>query len=181
MNYTLWEENTEELGSFIDRRTQMEYEVQQLRVIDGDTVEALIYEPVADCYLHRAIRLYGVDTPEKNTLAGRLVKLYVQQWIEKHSKGLEFVYVSKDKFSGRIVGSLENTVESLQHSLFSKNLAREYYGGTKKPWTLGELSRICQTLQNLQADPPTVQALAVDLTLPWIVCKEFPSLSSHDI
>lgn len=159
----------------------MEYEVQQLRVIDGDTVEAMIYEPVADCYLHRAIRLYGIDTPEKNTLAGRLVKLYVQQWIEKHSKDLEFVYVSKDKFSGRIVGTLENTVESLQSSLFSMNLAKEYYGGTKKPWTLEELLRITRTLENLPQENQEVQALDVDLTLPWIVCKELPSLSSHDI
>lgn len=159
----------------------MEYEVQQLRVIDGDTVEALIYEPVADCYLHRAIRLYGIDTPEKNTLAGKLVKLYVQQWIEKNSKNLEFVYVSKDKFSGRIVGTLENTVESLQQSLFSMNLAKEYYGGTKKPWTLEELLRITRTLENLPQENQEVQALDVDLTLPWIVCKELPSLSSHDI
>jgi endonuclease YncB( thermonuclease family) len=159
----------------------LDYKVQQLRVIDGDTVEALIYEPVADCYLHRAIRLYGIDTPEKNTLAGKLVKLYVHQWIEKHTKNLEFVYVSKDKFSGRVVGRLENPIESLQHALFSRNLAKEYYGGTKKHWTLEELLRITRTLENLSQENQAVQALEVDLTLPWVVCRELPSLSSHDI
>ena len=65
--------------------------IHSIRVIDGDTVEAMVAGEgfFKDDYKLLSIRIYGIDTPEKNTLAGKLVKQVVIQTLLV-TKSLEY-------------------------------------------------------------------------------------------
>jgi hypothetical protein len=118
--------------------------IHSIRVIDGDTVEAMVAgtEFFKNDYKLLSIRLYGIDTPEKNTVAGKLVKQVVIQVLSTYKEPL-VQYRTEDKFSGRGVGDVEDgsqvDVVTLSEFLLLNRLAKRYYGDKKKPWTDQEL------------------------------------------
>ncbi len=117
------------------------------KVIDGDSIEAVL--DLGFNIFHRvAIRLSGIDTPEKNTPEGKLVKTYVEEWFKTGT----FTVNSKelDKY-GRVLGTItrvngEYTVE-LGSLLISKGFARVYNGEKKVDWTEAQLTNIREALQ----------------------------------
>jgi hypothetical protein len=121
--------------------------IHSIRVIDGDTVEAMVAgtEFFKNDYKLLSIRIYGVDTPEKNTLAGKLVKQVVIQTLASYKQPM-VIYATEDKYAGRGVGDIldgpNKTWPTLASFLFEHGLARAYYGGTKKPWTDKELLEV---------------------------------------
>jgi hypothetical protein len=121
--------------------------IHSIRVIDGDTVEAMVAgtEFFKNDYKLLSIRIYGVDTPEKSTLAGKLVKQVVIQTLASYKQPM-VIYATEDKFSGRGVGDIvdgpNQTWPTLGKFLFEHGLARAYYGGAKKPWTDKELLEV---------------------------------------
>jgi hypothetical protein len=132
--------------------------ILSLVVIDGDTLEA-VYEldAIERIYVHRAIRLSGIDTPEKNTQAGKLVKQFVESWVDKYRKTLRILTLDTDKYNGRIIGdivrvesSFNTPVERLSLRLSDDRYAKPYNGrSAKTPWTLQELELIERGLSNV--------------------------------
>jgi hypothetical protein len=147
--------------------------ILSLKVIDGDTLEA-VYEldSIERIYVHRAIRLSGIDTPEKNTQAGKLVKQFVESWVDKYRKTLRILTLDTDKYNGRIIGdivrvesSFNTPVERLSLTLTDNRFAKSYNGrSAKTPWTPQELEIIESRLSD-------VVTLSIRSLHEWIPCS----------
>lgn len=135
-----------------------------LSVIDGDTLDCILpTDPFPGMFVQKHLRLYGIDTPEKNTQAGQIVMSFVKQWIEESPKSLRINYITKDKFDGRFVGQIFREVidktsrilihESLVVHLLDKKMAKPFTGrDAKTPWTKEELDWIVLQFGNQAFD-----------------------------
>lgn len=118
------------------------YDFTVTRVIDGDTVEfaAPFLPPPIKPRL--AVRVFGVDTPEKGHRAqcpseaqrGEAASVFTKKVITE-SKTARVAIIDWDKFGGRVLGDiiLDNNV-SLRALLIQNGFAREYYGEAKQSW-----------------------------------------------
>jgi endonuclease YncB( thermonuclease family) len=117
------------------------YDAQIIRVTDGDTV--VIAAPFLPAPLkpELAVRIYGVDTPEKGHRAqcpqedqrAQLASKFTTQAIQFHPKHQVIIY-GWDKFGGRILGDILVNGQSIRQGLITNSLAREYYGDAKQSW-----------------------------------------------
>jgi endonuclease YncB( thermonuclease family) len=117
------------------------YDAQIIRVTDGDTV--VIAAPFLPQPLkpELAVRIFGVDTPEKGHRAqcpaeaqrGEMASQFTKQLV---SKGQQFqvVLYGWDKFGGRVLGDIIVNGQSVRAGLIANGLAREYYGEAKQSW-----------------------------------------------
>ena len=117
------------------------YDAEILRVNDGDTV--VISAP----YLPRplkpelAVRVFGVDTPEKGhraqcakeAAAAELASAYTKNLI-KNGKRFQVTLYGWDKFGGRVLGDITVDGQSIRAGLIKNGHAREYYGEAKQTW-----------------------------------------------
>ena len=117
------------------------YDAQIVRVTDGDTVV------IAAPYLPKpikpelAVRVYGVDTPEKGFRAGcpsedargQAASEFTKKLVAASKKQQVTLY-SWDKFGGRVLGDLLLDGTSLRTELIRNGFAREYYGDAKQSW-----------------------------------------------
>ncbi len=116
------------------------YKAKVLRVVDGDTIDALV--DVGFNIHHKIrIRLYGVNTPETRTKdleeksAGLAAKAYAVDWC---MGGGDVIYVQtfKDKSGkfGRVLADIysdENRTACLNEDLIDGGFAQEYHGGKR--------------------------------------------------
>jgi endonuclease YncB( thermonuclease family) len=88
-----------------------------------------------------AVRIFGVDTPEKghraqcpqeNQLAQQASK-YTTQLIQQ-GKRIQVTLYGWDKFGGRVLGDIIVDGQSVRFGLIQNGLAREYYGDAKQSW-----------------------------------------------
>jgi endonuclease YncB( thermonuclease family) len=117
------------------------YDAQILRVTDGDTV--VIAAPFLPAPLkpELAIRVYGVDTPEKGHRAlcpseaqrGDAASAFTKNAIAQGGKFQVTMY-GWDKFGGRVLGDILINGQSLRAALIANGFAREYYGDAKQSW-----------------------------------------------
>jgi endonuclease YncB( thermonuclease family) len=117
------------------------YDAQILRVNDGDTV--VISAPFLPQPLkpELAVRIYGVDTPEKGFGAkcpqederGKLATKFTTNAVAKSSKRQVVLY-DWDKFGGRVLGDIILDGQSLRGMLITNGFAREYFGEAKGSW-----------------------------------------------
>jgi micrococcal nuclease len=117
------------------------YDAQIVRVSDGDTIViAAPYLP-APLKPELAVRVFGVDTPEKggraqcpkeNELAQQASR-YTTQLIQ-NGKRIQVVLYGWDKFGGRVLGDIVVDGQSVRLGLIQNGLAREYYGEAKQSW-----------------------------------------------
>lgn len=117
------------------------YDAQILRVNDGDTV--VISAPFLPAPLkpELAVRIYGVDTPEKGFRAkcpqederGKLASKFTTNAVAKSSKRQVVLY-DWDKFGGRVLGDILLDGQSLRAMLIQNGFAREYFGEAKGSW-----------------------------------------------
>ena len=117
------------------------YDAQILRVSDGDTI--VISAPFLPAPLkpQLAVRIYGVDTPEKGHRAqcpqeaqrAELASNYTKQLIAQGGK-IQVTLYAWDKFGGRVLGDIIVNGQSVRAGLIQNGLAREYYGDAKKSW-----------------------------------------------
>ena len=117
------------------------YDAQILRVNDGDTV--VIAAPFLPAPLkpELAVRIYGVDTPEKGFRAkcaqedqrGKAATEFTKQAVAQSQKRQVMLY-DWDKFGGRILGDITVNGQSVRQGLISNGFAREYYGEAKTSW-----------------------------------------------
>lgn len=139
--------------------------IHSYRVLDGDTVEVLGQVWAGGVYVKQKVRLTGVDTPEKNTEAGKAVRRHIVELLSA-LKEFKVVCTEDDKYSGRFVGEilvdgdkLNQTVsnaaceyyglESLSTYLVLEGLAKAYDGATKSTWTKEELRNVENTCAGL--------------------------------
>jgi endonuclease YncB( thermonuclease family) len=117
------------------------YDAQILRVTDGDTVviSAPFLPPPFKPEL--AIRVFGVDTPEKGFRAqcpseaqrGEAASAFTKKAIAQGGKFQVTMY-GWDKFGGRVLGDILINGQSLRAALIANGFAREYYGDAKQSW-----------------------------------------------
>ena len=124
------------------------YKAKLDRIIDGDTVDAVI-DLGFDVSVHKRIRLAGIDTPESRTrdLEEKERGLASKARLEVMVKGGEFILESKEvgKY-GRVLGTLfvekisednltaePQTIQiNINETLVREGYAVEYWGGKKK-------------------------------------------------
>lgn len=117
------------------------YDAQIIRVSDGDTV--VISAPFLPKPLkpELAVRIYGVDTPEKGFRAkcpqederGKNASKFTTNAVAKSSKRQVVLY-DWDKFGGRVLGDIILDGQSLRAMLIQNGFAREYFGEAKQSW-----------------------------------------------
>jgi len=118
------------------------YDFTVTRVIDGDTVEFAAPFLPAPLKPKLAVRVFGVDTPEKGFRAkceseaqrGAEASAFTKRVITA-SKTARVAIIDWDKYGGRVLGDiiLDNNV-SLRALLIQNGFAREYYGEAKQSW-----------------------------------------------
>lgn len=117
------------------------YDAQILKVNDGDTV--VIAAPFLPAPLkpQLAVRVFGVDTPEKGFRAkceaenqrGLAASEFTKNAVAKSIKRQVILY-DWDKFGGRVLGDIILDGQSLRAMLIKNGFAREYYGEAKQSW-----------------------------------------------
>ena len=117
------------------------YDAQILRVSDGDTV--VIAAPFLPQPLkpELAVRIYGVDTPEKGFRGqcdsekqrGEAASVFTKNLVNASQKRQVVLY-GWDKFGGRVLGDIILNGQSLRSQLIANGFAREYYGDAKQSW-----------------------------------------------
>jgi len=117
------------------------YDAQIIRVTDGDTV--VIAAPFLPKPLkpELAVRVYGVDTPEKGfrgqcdseKARGEAASVFTKGLVNA-SQQRQVILYSWDKFGGRVLGDLILNGQSLRAQLIANGFAREYYGEAKQSW-----------------------------------------------
>ena len=117
------------------------YEAQILKVTDGDTIViAAPYLP-APLKPQLAVRIYGVDTPEKGHRAqcpseaerGAMASKFTTNLVANSVQRYVVLY-GWDKFGGRVLGDIILDGQSLRAQLIANGFAREYYGEAKQSW-----------------------------------------------
>jgi micrococcal nuclease len=95
------------------------YKSELIRVVDGDTVELMIDQGFSN-FTKQTMRLYGIDAPEMNTLAGKAAKT----WLREALQPLDAIYVQtiqlstkakRDKY-GRFLAVLFDDTSDMQAS-----------------------------------------------------------------
>ena len=117
------------------------YDAQIIRVNDGDTV--VISAPFLPAPLkpELAVRIFGVDTPEKGHRAqcpaedakGKAATEFAKNMVTKSTQRQVTLY-AWDKFGGRVLGDIILNGQSLRSMLIQQGYAREYYGEAKTSW-----------------------------------------------
>ena len=117
------------------------YDAQILQVSDGDTV--VIAAPFLPAPLkpQLAVRVYGVDTPEKGfrgqcdseKARGEAASVFTKNLVAASSQRQVILY-GWDKFGGRVLGDIILIGQSLRAQLIANGFAREYYGDAKQSW-----------------------------------------------
>lgn len=117
------------------------YDATIVRVTDGDTV--VITAPFLPAPLKRelAVRIFGVDTPEKGFRAqcpseatkGKAASEFTKNAVAT-AKVKQVVIMDWDKFGGRVLGDIVLDGNSLRMMLIQNGFAREYYGEAKLSW-----------------------------------------------
>lgn len=117
------------------------YDATILKVSDGDTV--VISAPFLPAPLkpQLAVRIFGVDTPEKGFRAKcesenqrGLAATEFTKKVVNASTQRQVVLYDWDKFGGRVLGDIILNGQSLRALLIQNGFAREYYGDAKQSW-----------------------------------------------
>jgi len=117
------------------------YEAQIVRVSDGDTIVIAAAFLPAPLKPELAVRIFGVDTPEKGFRAkcpaedqrGQAASAFTKKMVEG-SKSRQVTIYGWDKFGGRILGDIIVDGKSVRAGLIANGFAREYYGEAKGSW-----------------------------------------------
>ena len=129
------------LFAFAKDKQGVLYDVVITRVKDGDTVAfqaTWLPDPLPK---ELAVRVYGVDTPEKGFRAkcpeedarGQAATNFTKNAVSKSLKR-QVLLMDWDKFGGRVLGDVILDGVSLRQMLIQNGFAREYYGEAKQSW-----------------------------------------------
>ena len=117
------------------------YSCKLIRVVDGDTCDAMI-DLGFDTFVKKRIRFYGVDTWESRTKdleekkKGLAAKAYVKDLLENSDDGkFSIISYGVGKY-GRVLGEIyvKGYNDSVNDLLKIHGHAYEYHGGRKKEY-----------------------------------------------
>lgn len=113
------------------------YSARLVKVIDGDTIDVDIDLGFGTWLHSKRLRLWGLDTPEKNTPEGVKSTKFTVDWVSKsiNKSGMLVVRTVSDKPDkyGRILASVYGaTSVSLNDELLLSGNAKIYIGGKKE-------------------------------------------------
>jgi len=124
-------------------------------IYDGDGSFGSVVDLGMGIYLHKKIRLFGVDTPEmrgEQHDAGQVVRDFVR----KLALGKKVVIKTQKDATGKYGRLLaEISIEyngehiDLSELLVQQGFAKRYYGGKKELWTPQELLLISERAENV--------------------------------
>jgi hypothetical protein len=131
-----------------------DFNVRGYRVIDADTQEHVLDMGFDIQQRKKNGRLFGIDTPESSTVAGKLVERYVDAWYAQMGDASAGGIMSRsliknydDKYGGRYLclvrgkKSPKSRFQELNELLVRLGLAGgDYFGGEKPPWTKERLA-----------------------------------------
>ena len=114
-----------------------EYDCEVTKVVDGDTVKAIICVGF-DILYKSTIRLYAIDTPESRTrdldekARGNLAKYFLKDSIDNGKKVVIKTHLkdSRGKF-GRVLGTIWVDGVNINQALVENHLAVTYHGQAK--------------------------------------------------
>lgn len=114
-----------------------EYGIRYKRLIDGDTFVCDIDLGFGIWLVDQHCRLFGVDTPEKNTEAGKAAAEEAKEWFTSRQNTAEKfsiqVLQKADKYGRRLVHVKTDRSPTTLNVEIMKSLGTyEYFGGTKK-------------------------------------------------
>lgn len=117
------------------------YDANILRATDGDTVVVEALWVPAPMKKEIAVRIFGVDTPEKGFRAkcpaedakGQAASAFTKDLVYKSTKK-QFVLYDWDKYGGRVLGDILFDGKSLREQLIANGYARAYFGDAKQSW-----------------------------------------------
>jgi micrococcal nuclease len=120
------------------------YKAKITSVYDGDGIYESRVRLGIGVSCKKQLRLHGVDCPEmkgNHRLAGIVVRDFVRNLILGKTI---IIKTHKDHLGkyGRLLVDIFIDDVSLARTLISKGYAKEYFGGTKTPWTFEELQYI---------------------------------------
>ena len=112
------------------------YVVDNVRVVDGDTLKVDLDMGFGIWQKDVSVRLHGVDCPEKNTPEGVKSLAETKIWVDNTKKLLvRVVDKKKDKY-GRILGMVAPREGTDKHTLnaflLDGGFAKSYFGGKKE-------------------------------------------------
>ena len=166
--------------------------IHSYRVLDGDTIEVMGRVWTTGVYVKQSLRVKGVDTPEKSTLAGQAVLRHLKELLSR----IEFSVVGykDDKFGGRFVGDVlfdaykvrgivkwckplpfvtDNGFDyaTLSDYLIVNGLARVYNGDKKQVWTDTELRNVENNCSGLVIAFPVLSSTTPD-NYRWVLKED---------
>ena len=126
---------------FVTSANGADYTWPVKRVIDGDTVVVNASADLPSELSKLAVRLDGVDTPEKGWRAkcaeekkkGRAAKAFTTMRIDKATQ-IVVRNPAWGKYGGRVIADLVLDGKSLSDVLIAKGYGRRYDGGRRKGW-----------------------------------------------
>ena len=140
-----------------------EYKCKVTRVVDGDTIDALI-DLGFDVKYQSRVRLYGIDTPESRTrdkdekARGLLAKKFLQEQIDS---GDSICLQTKMKDSrgkfGRVLASVIVDDVNINELMVEKNHAVAYYGQSKDEIAKSHLINRKELIDSGQFKPVTTE------------------------
>lgn len=111
------------------------YNATVTKVIDGDTIDCIV-DLGFSVFSKIRFRLYGIDTPEKNSkiLEVRELAIKATEFVKTavENKIVTIQSVEKDKY-GRWLGivHIDSNQATLNEQLVTLNLAKQYFGESK--------------------------------------------------
>ena len=112
-----------------------EYEAKITKVVDGDTVDALINLGF-NVIIRQRVRMYGINTPERRTsdpeekVRGLAAKVRLEELLQETDNRVILKSYGVGKF-GRCLGELLSDGRSINQLLVEEGHAVAYYGGKR--------------------------------------------------
>ncbi|TMR97303.1 thermonuclease family protein [Nonomuraea basaltis] len=108
------------------------YRARDVRVIDGDTLEALLL-PLDGVAIKAKLRLAGLNVAEKDTGRGASVAAHVRGWVDGQAELLVETQKNHREKYGRMLATLRSALTgvSLNELLLEHGLAEPYDGGAR--------------------------------------------------
>jgi micrococcal nuclease len=114
-----------------------EYSIRFKRIIDGDTFVCDIDLGFGIWLMDQHCRLFGVDTPEKNTPEGKAATETAKEWFTSRQNTAERfsieVLQKTDKYGRRLVNvKTDKSPTTLNIEVMKLLGTHQYFGGTKR-------------------------------------------------
>ena len=139
-----------------------EYKCKVTRVVDGDTIDALI-DLGFDVKYNSRVRLYGIDTPESRTrdkdekVRGKLASAFLKEAVDNGK-----IVVLRTKLSdsrgkfGRVLASVIVDEVDINQAMIENHLAVAYFGQSKDDIESEHLVNREKLIELGKFDPSTV-------------------------